>query len=167
MILMKKLYILVGIMIFGGVLVAQDFHFSQYQWSPLYLNPALTGNMSKGAHRVILKHRNQWSSVLNNGNTNFLGNQAFQTFMASYDGRQCGKDFLAFGANAVADIVGQPAFRTYQGHASMAYHLSLEDDAYLSGGFQIGAIHHRFDNTRLSFDTQFDPHEILFQSILD
>lgn len=154
---MKFRYALFVIYMMSNSLRAQDFNFSQYHWAPIYVNPALTGNIDDGQHRVILKHRNQWGSVLNNQNSGLLGNQAFKTYMVSYDGRQCANDFFAYGLSVVADVVGEPAFRTYQPQASMAFHLGLKHDAYLAAGFQLGAVHHRFDNNNLSFDNQFDP----------
>lgn len=153
---MKQLYFLWSLIMLGGSLAAQDFHFSQYNLAPMYINPALTGNIENGQHRVILKHRNQWSSVLNNEIANPFGNQGFKTSMVSYDGRQCASDFFAYGLSVIADVVGEPAFRTYVPQASVAFHLGLKNDTYLSAGFQAGVVHHRFDNQNLTFDNQFD-----------
>ena len=44
--------------------ISQDIHFSQYNLSPLNLNPSLTGAF-QGDLRFIGNHRNQWSSVSN------------------------------------------------------------------------------------------------------
>ena len=42
--------------------MAQDIHFSQYDNSPLNLDPALAGHFD-GDYRFVLNHRNQWASV--------------------------------------------------------------------------------------------------------
>ena len=41
---------------------SQDIHFSQFNLSPLNLNPSLTGSYN-GDYRFTGSHRNQWSSV--------------------------------------------------------------------------------------------------------
>ena len=71
---MKKFYItsfirspkqlLVGLMflISSQVVTAQDFHLSQYDAPPLFLNPAMTG-MFDGQIRVHVHYRTQWSAI--------------------------------------------------------------------------------------------------------
>ena len=44
------------------VVISQDIHFSNWQMSPLNLNPANTG-MFEGDGRIIFNYRNQWKSV--------------------------------------------------------------------------------------------------------
>ena len=46
----------------GKVLFSQDIHFSNWQMSPLNLNPANAG-MFDGDGRLIFNYRNQWKSV--------------------------------------------------------------------------------------------------------
>lgn len=41
---------------------AQDLHFSQYYFSPLTLNPALTGRMRED-YRAVLNYRSQWRQI--------------------------------------------------------------------------------------------------------
>src|SRR5215470_10407076 len=41
---------------------AQDIHFSQFYYSPLTFNPALTGAMD-GTYRIGAIYKNQWSSI--------------------------------------------------------------------------------------------------------
>ena len=59
---------LFDIMLFTGLIViqitslAQDFHFSMNQLSPLNLNPAIVGNFD-GDLRINSNHRSQWSAV--------------------------------------------------------------------------------------------------------
>jgi len=42
-------------------LSAQDPHFSQYYFTPLEVNPALTG-IFEGKYRASMSYRDQWSS---------------------------------------------------------------------------------------------------------
>ena len=59
---MRKIYSALFVLMFSTCAFAQDIHFSQYQASPLTLNPALTGKI-KEDFRVGLIHRSQWKSV--------------------------------------------------------------------------------------------------------
>lgn len=63
---MKTIYkFWVPIVIFLMVtnLNAQDIHLSQYDASPILLNPALTGMLDKGDFRLATNYRTQWASV--------------------------------------------------------------------------------------------------------
>ena len=66
---MKKLYkpvILLSTIILAGLTsFAQDHMYSQFFNSPLYLNPALTGQF-EGDLRMNLIYRNQWTTVPGN-----------------------------------------------------------------------------------------------------
>ena len=46
----------------SAFLISQDIHFSNWQMSPLNLNPANAG-MFDGNGRLIFNYRNQWKSV--------------------------------------------------------------------------------------------------------
>src|ERR1051325_12052501 len=55
--------ILVGAFcILYNLMYAQDIHFSQFNSSPLNINPALTG-LFNSDYRIIGNYRSQWSSV--------------------------------------------------------------------------------------------------------
>ena len=128
---------------------AQDFHFSQFDLSPLYVSPALTGYMT-AQNRIAMKYRSQWASVLDE-------NQ-YETLLFSYDGRTCPNDGVAFayGINLITDWVGSPVFQTNQYLGSIAAHVELRNDLYLSGGLQAGLLQYRFDASELNFANQFD-----------
>jgi len=44
------------------MLVAQDIHYSQFNRSPIYINPALAG-IFKGDVRFVGNYRSQWNKV--------------------------------------------------------------------------------------------------------
>jgi hypothetical protein len=46
----------------SAFLISQDIHFSNWQMSPLNLNPANAG-MFEGDGRLIFNYRNQWKQV--------------------------------------------------------------------------------------------------------
>lgn len=128
---------------------AQDYHFSQFSTAPLYTSPALTGFMS-GRHRIAIKHRNQWSSILQDN--------SYKTILISYDGRICpiGKVSIAYGLNMVKDEVGFPSFKTNHFLASFAAHLKLDKELYASGGIQFGLLQYCLDLMNLKFENQYD-----------
>jgi type IX secretion system PorP/SprF family membrane protein len=45
-----------------SIVFAQDFHLSQYDAAPMFLNPAMTG-MFDGEYRVHAQYRTQWAAV--------------------------------------------------------------------------------------------------------
>ena len=60
---MKFFTSIVFILVLSLNVNAQDWHFSQFYYSPLTRDPALTGNMG-GTARVGLNYRNQWLEEL-------------------------------------------------------------------------------------------------------
>ena len=129
--------------------LAQDFHFSQFDLSPLYVSPALTGYMT-AQNRIAIKYRSQWASVL-------LEDQ-YETMLFSYDGRTCPNQGVtfAYGVNLVRDWVGSPVFQTNHYMGSIAAHVELQNGLYLSGGLQGGLLQYNFDVSKLNFANQFD-----------
>jgi len=58
-----KLWIPALILLIGANLKAQDIRLSQYDASPILLNPAFTGVLDKGDFRLATNYRTQWGSV--------------------------------------------------------------------------------------------------------
>ena len=73
---MKKIIIFCVISIISGISVisGQDIHFSQFNNTPLIINPALTG-VFNGNHRVFLNYKDQWRSI----------GAPYKTYAISYD----------------------------------------------------------------------------------
>lgn len=101
---------------------AQDIHFTQFNMSPLTLNPANTGGHD-GLWRVNGIYRNQWNSVT----------VPFVTFGASFDAplfKALGEDnYLAAGLQFYNDQAGDGNLQQTSVQASLAYHLTLDDDS--------------------------------------
>jgi type IX secretion system PorP/SprF family membrane protein len=114
-------------------LLAQDYHFSQFQLSPLYLNPALAGTDCNA--RLSANYRNQWFSVLNSN--------SFRTYTASYDQPIAlkNRDQLGVGANFSFDESGQLDHRTIGLSLFAAYHKAIGEQHTLSGGLSVGFRH--------------------------
>ncbi len=112
---------------------AQDIHFTQFNMSPLTLNPANTGGHD-GLWRTNAIYRNQWNSVT----------VPFVTFAGSFDAplfRALGEDnYLAAGIQFYNDQAGDGNLTQNAFIASLAYHLTLDDESStrLSLGMQGG-----------------------------
>ncbi len=138
---------------------AQDVHFTQFDASPLLLNPANTGAFS-GEARASVIYRDQWRSV--------LGDAAFKTYAASFDMpiiRDISvDDYLAAGVQLYNDRVGDGNLNNFSALLSVAYHKFLGKDAkkVLSVGFQGGYTQKSIDLSRLYFGDEFV--EGVFQS---
>lgn len=58
----EKCLVLILLLSFRLVAMAQDPYFSQYFSSPLTFNPALTGYID-GSHRLAVNYRSQWANI--------------------------------------------------------------------------------------------------------
>ena len=112
---------------------AQDIHFTQFNMSPLTLNPANTGGHD-GLWRANAIYRNQWNSVT----------VPFITTGLSFDApiaKALGDDnYLAAGIQFFNDQAGDGNLQQTAFLASLAYHLTLDDNSRtrLSLGMQGG-----------------------------
>lgn len=136
-----QLSLLVSMLAIGSI-AAQDIHFTQYNMSPLTLNPANTGAF-EGTVRIGGIYRSQWTSVLKS-------NQ-FETPSAWVDApiiRGFRKqDWIGAGMMLFQDKVGAGALVHSAGKLSAAYHLALgkKGTTVLTLGGQYGQEAYRID----------------------
>ena len=150
-------FIIIVICVFtiGVSIQAQDIHYSQYNYAPLQLNPALAG-LNNCDYRVVANARTQWNLVSGNGNT-------YSTFGASAD-FAVGKvtkfnSFAGIGISVSSDIAGTTFYNTNRADITAAYHFMLDrrGNSSISAGLQVGINHKGFDPTKSTFDGQYDP----------
>ena len=149
-----QVFIVAGILFLGVSLNAQDVHFSQYNSSPLELNPALAG-MNTCDYRAYANFRMQWPTV-SSGNT-------YRTFAGGAD-MSVGKitkynSFAGIGISFFSDQAGAIHFNSNAVQLSVAYHFMLDrkGNQQISAGLQ-GAFNVRSINPSLAtFDSQYDP----------
>jgi type IX secretion system PorP/SprF family membrane protein len=128
---------------------AQDVHFTQFNASPLIVNPAFTGNFS-GQWRASAIYRNQWRNIA-----------GFETYAVSVDAPivhdLTHDDYLAAGLQLYNDRAGDGNFSNLSALGSVAYHkfLGANVDKVISVGFQGGYTQKSFDITKLFFQNQF------------
>ena len=130
--------------------LSQDIHFSQFDSSPLNLNPALSGNFN-GQHRFVANHRNQWNSIT----------VPYKTFSFSYDYKYdkalIKSSFFGIGFLVNADKAGDGDFGTSQIKISPAYHRLFNNDSnfVVSIGFNIAYNQHSINYDAFYFGNQF------------
>jgi type IX secretion system PorP/SprF family membrane protein len=109
----------------------QDIHFSNMDYSPLTLNPALAG--ANNDIRVITNYRTQWNSV----------GAPYETIALSGDMRlntnkRTKKGHLAVGLNFFNDRAGVQQISTNNANLSVAYHLMVEKEHTVGLGMYTG-----------------------------
>jgi type IX secretion system PorP/SprF family membrane protein len=117
--------------IFSVHLFAQDIHFSQMEFSPLTLNPALAG--ANSPLQGIINYRSQWNSVA----------VPFKTIAASIDarfnnGKRKKSGIIAGGINFFNDQSGDLQLTSTNVNLNLAYHLILDQRSTLGLGIYGG-----------------------------
>lgn len=127
---------------------SQDIHFSQFDLSPLNLNPANTG-LFDGTYRFAGNYRNQWRSVTVPYSTFSLSADALHPF---------NKEGLGAGIRINHDIAGDSRFRTFQFDLSGSWIFSPGSDSTtkLSIGLTTGITSRNLSYDALRFDNQYD-----------
>lgn len=144
--ILRILALLIGCC-FGIIkLSAQDIHFSQYQYSPLTLNPALVGNFD-GNWRFSNNYRRQWSTV----------GIPYQTISAGFDKPfRTKKGYWGLGAMFVNDRSGSAFLSVNKLGISVAYHFQIADGHYLGVGVCGAYAVQSFSIDDLTFPSQFN-----------
>lgn len=143
---------------FSQNLKSQDLHYTNYQFTPLYFNPANTGAFY-GSYRLSAIYRDQFRS--------FLG-EAYQTANLSVDSPIL-KGFgdhhwIGVGINLYNDRAGAISFRNSGLAGSAAYHISGDKNYtnVFTIGVQYGFSQRTIDASRARFgDTQSSSSEDL------
>ena len=166
----KKYIILILCLALQLSLKSQDFHFSMFNYSPLTLNPALTGvfdyDYKSKDTRVIANFRQQWRSIPSayiNTPTPF-NTTSFSIEHALRVPKILRRDFIGLGGVFYRDRSGDLFFTTQQVTPSISYNKSLNrrGTQYLTLGFQYGIVRRSIDYANAFFDNQwtgttFDP----------
>jgi len=150
-----KQRLLVTIFLFWSAFAhAQDIHFSQFEYAPFNLNPALAGQFA-GDYRFILNQRTQWRSVT----------VPYSTVGFSADAREPGgAKGVGAGLGIYHDRAGDSRFSHFQLNGAGSLMLPLTTDSLhnIAFGIQLGLTNQRIDYSALTYDNQwnglvFDP----------
>lgn len=125
------------------VLKSQDIHFTQFDFSPITLNPAKTGDFS-GTFRVSAIYRDQWRIA---GSQGIFTTPAITYDMPLFTGIG-ERDWVSIGGMIYSDGSGSPNLRTTSFIGSIAYHISLDKNRknVLSLGVSSGMLQKRLKN---------------------
>lgn len=135
--------------------MAQDQHFTMFNSSPLFLNPANTGHFI-GDWRLAGNYRNQWSAIA----------EPFQTAAISYDQHfYLLNQEIGGGAMLMTDQTGSNGLNFFKFYGSLAYSTFLNNN-FLSAGFQLGYVHGGYKGDQTS-PSQWNPATGTFDPDLD
>lgn len=144
-----KKYITVLSLFVSASAAAQDYHMSQYETAPMYLNPALTGMYfgEKGDYKASANYRSQWKSIVP---------KPYVTASLAYD-----MPYQRFGMGAylINNKAGTGGFSTLNFMLSGAYRITKDPQNIhnLTAGLQLGILYKSFNFSKFTFDNQYDP----------
>jgi type IX secretion system PorP/SprF family membrane protein len=127
---------------------AQDIHFTQYNMTPLTLNPGNTGKF-EGTARIGGIYRSQWTSIADTKGYGTPGLYVDAPIIRGFRKR----DWVGLGANFNADQAGTLTIKRSSFALSGAYHLALDrkGNTYLSIGGQYGS-----ESRKLGGESRFE-----------
>ncbi|MCW3083576.1 MAG: hypothetical protein JWP12_942 [Bacteroidetes bacterium] len=130
----------------GNAAHAQDFHLSQYDAPPMFLNPAMTG-MFDGKFRIEAHYRTQWAAV---------ATKPFTTTGISFD--MPIKKF-GVGVQIMNYRAGAGQFNVLSALVSVAYDIVIDKakNHHFALGIQGGIVYKSFDINKLTFGNQYTP----------
>ncbi|MEP7169886.1 MAG: PorP/SprF family type IX secretion system membrane protein [Bacteroidota bacterium] len=129
---------------------AQDIHFSQFNRSPLNLNPANTGFFD-GDFRFSGIHRNQWKSVT----------VPYKTYSGAFDMTtpypNAENNLIGAGIVFNSDKAGDSEFGIFEGALSTSLIKNIGGDSvhFISAGIQFGFVQESINYAKLTFDNQY------------
>ncbi len=148
------------VLLSSAVVTAQDIHFSQFNQSPLTVNPSLAGTTAW--IRAAMQYRTQWSAVT----------IPYKTIGASFDVkskkrwikvahatekyRQSGENGFGWGVNVYNDRAGDGKMNTLQANGSLAYQIYLGEKSMLALGMQGGILQRSINFNDLYWGSQYD-----------
>lgn len=158
---MKVFRNILPLIAFAGLMqtaIAQDIHYSQFYSTPLYINPALTGNHECNI-RIGLNYRQQASYLP----------VPFETYSAFGDTRFSprflkNRGWFGIGGNFYYDNAGSGDLKKTQGMLFGAYSQGFNSDNSLYGslGVGLGLTNRSINYNNFLFDNQWDPDNLLF-----
>lgn len=111
---MRRIYLSICAIFLSQLVLAQDIHWSQFEYAPLNLNAAHTG-LFNGDYRVVGNYRSQWFDVP----------VAYRTVSLTFDAHllpyQLENDVWGVGLTFNHDQAGDGALSLLNVMASMAY----------------------------------------------
>jgi type IX secretion system PorP/SprF family membrane protein len=148
---MKKLLNILFLLILmvQGILAQQSPHFTQYMFNDFVLNPAVAG--TNDYYQIRSNHRFQWIGMTDPPHTNTLSIYGPHSRLP-----------MGFGGYFYNDVTGPTSRTGITG--SYAYHITLSEGMYLSGGLSFGLMQYKFDGTQINIK---DKSDLALQSVVN
>lgn len=147
-------FIFTTVILFGNILSlkSQDVHFSQWNNSPMLINPAATG-VFDGYTRAVVGYRNQWATMGAGYKT-----MAAAVDMPVYLGKRTKKQnntYLGVGLNLFSDRAGDTKFGTNSALLNVSSIISLSKSNRIGVGIQLGILNKNFNLNNVFLEEQY------------
>lgn len=129
--------------VWGGALSGQDPIYSQYNFSPLLINPAFAGISYEP--QFYANYRNQWPEF-----------DTYTTYSVSYD-QGFKRMNSGLGIMILADDAGDGTIRNTQINGIYSYRVEVNEYSNFRFGLEAGFTNSRLDWSKLIFYDQLDP----------
>lgn len=142
---MKNRIIVLFILLPVIKLAGQDIHMSQYDASPVILNPALTGAGKNMKYRIVNQYRNQWDAI---------ARKSYVSTAFSYDSPF--KEKWGLGGYLLNDNSSR-VFNSFNFVISGSHDITIgeQEKHKLCVGLQTGIIHKKIRSRDYTFDRQY------------
>lgn len=132
------------VLLYSGLVQAQDPVYSQFFAAPLQVNPAFTGIAD--APRISFNYRNQYPNWPN----------AYLTYAAAYE-QNVESLNSGFGLMIMSDAEGDGVYKTHYASGFYSYRVRFGRKVYARFGLEAGLLQTTVDWDRLVFGDQIDP----------
>lgn len=143
---MKKI-ILATIILLPFLIRAQDIHFSQFNETPVLLNPAMS--CTAFDTRIIANYKNQWASITS----------PFETYGISIEKAlnhlKLKKAFTGMSLSVYKDKAGDAGLGTIAVNLGFNAIIKTSEFSKLSGGIGAGINYRTIDATKLKWESQY------------
>ena len=152
-----SILIIIVFSFYSNKMSAQDIHFTQYNASPLNLNPALAG-LNSCRYRLSGNMRMQYGNASVSQFVYKTGNVSYDMSIAK---AYKYKNFFGFGLNFYTDVSGDINYATHKLDLALAYHILLNKYATstLSLGIMGGIGAKSVDLSKVTLDDQYDGYD--------
>ncbi len=128
--------------------MSQDIHFSQFNVTPLVINPALTG-VFNGDQRATLNYKDQWTGF----------GAGYKTYSVSVDAgimkKKWQNAYMGLGLNVFNDVAGDAQMSTTKALLSVSGVININSQQQITAGVQGGIVQNSLDPTNLIWDDQY------------
>ena len=150
---MKKNTLLLLSLCFAGKVFAQDAHFTQFENSPFFINPASAGMVEQSDYRGSLITRNQWHKLVRPTNSTMI---SADVPLLRYQGGERSRSNLGLGLYYGFSTMGDNKTRQTQMGIAVSGITTVGEHKYLSLGISAGKGGFRNDLSAATWDNQYD-----------